>query len=316
MAWKYKQEHVKDGDVVEPSEWRINVNETLSEVNGYLDSDNIAEGSIGSDLIRRKTFTDVFSSSVNPNRSYIFNHEGSGWQRRTLSWQSEEYKALGSSQNPGELGPVDGKSYAIGKSPIDDRYDVVENDQLPHITFTPDSDGLLICELNGFVWWSGYSTHPDFLHNNKHYDRTRLDNLHTYGFFADQKKYFKHYSSYVLCSQWRLVVNGQSVAESGPLGNEYRAHPIYLCGAAPILKNTETQVQLEAQFIWYSRGKDLAIQASSYAPLFIHPYSEADKEPDPPGYGKKVTDDNYTTQTYRNDCTLQHPYLTAIFRKR
>ena len=316
MAWKYKQEHVKDGDVVEPSEWRINVNETLSEVNGYLDSDNIAEGSIGSDLIRRKTFTDVFSSSVNPNRSYIFNHAGSGWQRRTLSWQSEEYKALGSSQNPGELGPVDGKSYAIGKSPIDDRYDVVENDQLPHITFTPDSDGLLICEFNGFVWWSGYSTHPDFLHNNKHYDRTRLDNLHTYGFFADQKKYFKHYSSYVLCSQWRLVVNGQSVAESGPLGNEYRAHPIYLCGAAPILKNTETQVQLEAQFIWYSRGKDLAIQASSYAPLFIHPYSEADKEPDPPGYGKKVTDDNYTTQTYRNDCTLQHPYLTAIFRKR
>ena len=314
MAWKYKQEHVKDGDVVEPSEWRINVNETLSEINGYLDSDNIAEGSIGSDLIRRKTFTDVFSSSVNPNRSYIFNHEGSGWQRRTLSHTSKDYKQLGMNQNPSETGT----RYVIGETPgtSPDRYDVVENDQLPHITFTPDSDGLLICEFNGFVWWSGYSTHPDFLNRDKSYDTTRFDNLHTYGFFADQKKYFKHYSSYVLCSQWRLVVNGQSVAESGPLGNEYRAHPIYLCGAAPILKNTETQVQLEAQFIWYSRGKDLAIQASSYAPLFIHPYSTASKEPDSDYASHKVTDDNYTTQTYRNDCTLQHPYLTAIFRKR
>ena len=314
MAWKYKQEHVKDGDVVEPSEWRINVNETLSEVNGYLDSDNIAEGSIGSDLIRRKTFTDVFSSSVNPNRSYIFNHEGSGWQRRTLSHISRDYKDLGMDQRPSESS----HRYVVGEHPgtSPETYDVVQNDQLPHITFTPDSDGLLICEFNGFVWWSGYSTHPDFLNSNKSYDTTRFDNLHTYGFFADQKKYFKHYSSYVLCSQWRLVVNGQSVAESGPLGNEYRAHPIYLCGAAPILKNTETQVQLEAQFIWYSRGKDLAIQASSYAPLFIHPYSTASKEPDSDYASHKVTDDNYTTQTYRNDCTLQHPYLTAIFRKR
>ena len=84
----------------------------------------------------------------------------------------------------------------------------------------------------------------------------------------------------------------------------------------PFRWNTETQVQLEAQFIWYSRGKDLAIQASSYAPLFIHPYSTASKEPDSDYASHKVTDDNYTTQTYRNDCTLQHPYLTAIFRKR
>tara|TARA_R100000030_G_scaffold100098_1_gene92420 strand:- start:4680 stop:5615 length:936 start_codon:yes stop_codon:yes gene_type:complete len=311
MAWKYKQEYVKDGDVIEPSEWRINVNETLSEINGYLDSDNIAEASIDASLIGRKTFTDVFSSSVSPNDSFIFNHEQSGWQRTTLKHRSLDYNSLTMQVHPSEV-----KGSVIGGAGST-LYEAVQDAQLPNITFTPDSDGLLICEFNGWVKWSRYNTHPDFVRDETAYDTTRFDNLHEYSFFADQKKYFKHYSSYVLCSQWRLTVNGQSIAESGPLGNEYNAHPIYLCGAAPILKNTQTVVQLEAQFIWYSLGKDISIQASSFAPLFVHPYATASEEPDSGGGSShKVTDSDYNTQTYRNDCSLQNPFLTAIFRKR
>lgn len=307
MAWKYKQEYVKDGDVVEPSEWRINVNETMSEVNGYLDSDNIAEASIDASLIGRKTFTDVFSSSVSPNDSFIFNHEQSGWQRATLKHRSLDYNKT-TAREPsfsGSRSPKTGFAYSI-----------TENAQLPNITFTPNSDGLLICEFNGWVNWNQYNTHPNFLDNSGLLSTTNYDRYHEYGFFADQKKYFKHYSSYVLCSQWRLVVNGQSIAESGPLGNEYKCHPIYLCGASPILKNTQTVVQLEAQFIWYSLGKDISIQASSFAPLFKHPYASASEEPDALGVSHKVTDDDYITQTFRKDCTLQNPFLTAIFRKR
>ena len=307
MAWKFKQEYVKDGDVVEPSEWRINVNETLSEINGFLDSDNLGEASIDNSMIKRNTFTEVFSSDHEPDHSFVFVHDKSGWQRHATRHTTQEVGRTSMKLWPSEvLGfPITSVAHL---SPV-------ENATLPNIVFTPSTDGLLICEFNGWVQWNKYNTHPDFQSEGL-IDRTQWDYLHAYAFFADQKFHFKHYSSYVLCSQWRLTVNGQSVAESGPLGCEYAAHPIYLCGAAPILKNTQTVVQLEAQFIWYSSSRDVSVQASSYAPRFIHPYKTASREPSADAGQRKVTDDDYKTHTYRKDCSLQNPYLTAIFRKR
>tara|TARA_R100001594_G_scaffold76707_2_gene111365 strand:- start:2 stop:925 length:924 start_codon:yes stop_codon:yes gene_type:complete len=307
MAWKFKQEYVKDGDVVEPSEWRINVNESLSEINGFLDSDNLAEGSIEADMIKRNTFTDVFSSNVNPNMSFLFVHDKSGWQRTATKHQSKDFNSSAMMTTPSE-------DYGFTVKTV---VGYEEEAQLPNVTFTPDTDGLLICEFNGWVHWHRYNLHPDYLSESGfEHDRTIYDWLHEYPFFADQKKYFKHYSSYVLCSQWRLTVNGQVVAESGQLGSEYKAHPIYLCGVAPILKNTETVVQLEAQFIWYSNGTDGSVQASSYAPAFIKPYKTYTEEPYPGEGFKRVTSEHYKLHTYRKDCSLQNPFLTAIFRKR
>jgi hypothetical protein len=69
MAWKYKQEYVADGDVVEPSEWRVNINETVSEINGFLDTDNIKRDAITRPIIKRNTFTRVYSNDVTTNMS-------------------------------------------------------------------------------------------------------------------------------------------------------------------------------------------------------------------------------------------------------
>ena len=309
MAWKIKQEYVRDGDVVEPSEWRININETASELNGFLDSDNITVDSIENDQILRNTFTEVFSSTVSPNSSFLFNHEKSGWQRTGLKLRSQDILSstmkLFPSESYGNPGQILG-NFMVG---------VEENAKLPHVTFSPDTDGLLICEFNGWVQWNNYSTHPDHINDDGSYDKTVLDKYHSYGFFAKQNEYWKHLSSYVLCSQWRLVVNGQVIAESGPLGCEYQCHPIYLCGATPILKNTETTVQLEASFIWYSLGKDQSLQAAAFAPNWIKPIKRRLSVDTGDTSGRvKVTESKDTT--YRNDCSLQNPCLTVTYRKR
>ena len=62
MAWKFVQEYAQDGDIVEPSEWRINMNEMFSEINGFLDSDNIGRNSVGNSQIKRDAFTQVHSN--------------------------------------------------------------------------------------------------------------------------------------------------------------------------------------------------------------------------------------------------------------
>ena len=55
MAWKFRQERVAGGDVVEPSEFRINTNEFVSELNGFLDADNVNRQAIGKNETKRNT---------------------------------------------------------------------------------------------------------------------------------------------------------------------------------------------------------------------------------------------------------------------
>lgn len=277
MAWKYKQEYVADGDVVEPSEWRVNINETVSELNGFLDTDNIKKDSIRRDIIQRDSFTRVYTNDLTPNNSYVFNHEGAGWITQAKKVFNNDAFSTTMSFEPVGVGSV--------PSSIDAS---VEN--MPRVTFTPDQDGLLICEFSGWVQWLKQQTNPDDLED----PIVVRDSGHEYAYFAKQQRYFKSLNAYILCSMWRLTVNGQSVAESGPLGNEYQSHPVYLCGATPILKNKETVVRLEGQFLWYSAGSDDSIQASSFSP-------------------KKVND---STVSYRRDCSLNSPQLLVTYRKR
>ncbi|MBV12453.1 MAG: hypothetical protein CMN21_24945, partial [Rubinisphaera sp.] len=174
---------------------------------------------------------------------------------------------------------------------------------LPSVTFTPNEDGLLIVEFSGTVNWLGTQSNPDGYLKTRHspvVEGTVGHGTDNYGFFAKQTKRFKQLSSFVLCSMWRLTVNGQSVAETGPLGNEYQCHPIYLCGATPVLKNKETIVQLEAQFIWYNLGKDQSESSSSFNPKQSFFNSNVESE----------------GRSYRKDCSLFCPSLVVTYRKR
>jgi len=280
MAWKFKQEYVQDGDVVEPSEWRINVNETVSEINGFLDTDNFKLNSMAREYIERDTFTQVLSNDDSSNNSFVFNHNHAGWITKAKRVFNQDVN-----MTIGALEPAGVTSAGMGSitAPIED---------LPRVTFTPDQDGLLICEFSGWVQWLKQQTHPNELTSSgRSYIR---DSGHEYAYWAKQHRYYKTLNAYVLSSMWRLTVNGQAVAESGVLGNEYQSHPIYLCGATPIIKNKETTVQLEAQFVWYAPGSDDYVQASSLSP-------------------KKKTK-NYIT--YRRDCSLNSPQFVVTYRKR
>jgi len=275
MAWKYKQEYVRDGDVVEPSDYRININEFTSEVNGFLDADNVEREAISSSLCKRETFTAVFSNDTHSRESFVFRHDQSGWQKEAFATFNKDISGSSYYSDPAATEAYLESTRSAPKT------------RLPAITFTPDQDGLLICEASGFVDWMNYQLGSDG--KPKKIPLTEYQ----YGWFAKNSKKFKMVNSLVLSSMWRLTVNGQSVAETGVIGNDYRSHPIYLCGATPIIKNQETVVQLEAQFVWYSPGKDAVVQASSFEPKSA-----------------------VGVYNYRHDCSLNCPMLLATYRKR
>ena len=308
MAWKFRQEYVKDGDVVEPSEWRLNVNEMYSELNGFLDSDNIQREVIGNSKIKRGSFTEVLTN-WNIVRSYVFSHEESGWQTEAKTIYNRD-------RNNKNSRPFPAGKHTYGDKTTDEYLELLNNKKrLPYVEFNADQDGLLICEFSGFVTWLPQSTNSQDLARSNHpgeIDYLFKDgmSLRTYGYFAKQSAHFKSLSSYVLCSQWRITVNGQSVAETGFLGCEYSSHPIYLVGTTPITKGKETSVQLEAQFVWYSHGKDHTIQASGWNPLPSTKYGGGKHHP-MDGYRS-----NYDKFSYRVDCSLNSPVMLVTYRKR
>tara|TARA_R110000737_G_scaffold32426_3_gene50887 strand:+ start:1416 stop:2297 length:882 start_codon:yes stop_codon:yes gene_type:complete len=293
MAWKFKQELVRDGDVVEPSEFRININEYASEINGYLDSDNVGKNSITISDVKRDSFTEVIGMYTNLSNSYIFNHEESGWQK-------EAHQRIDSqvSSPMFYIEPLSVEDMSTGTKPYED---TAVKGSLPRCEFDSDQDGLIICEFSGWVQWLQSSSHPEYIQSTSGY--TSTDNEYwapTYSYFAKQNKWFKLSSAYILCSMWRITVNGQSVAETGPLGNEYDSHPIYLCGTTPVVKSKDNIAQLEARFVWYSPGRNHFIEASGWAPRGVS--------------GTTIGEDS--TLTWRRDCTLHSPSMHVIYRKR
>mgnify|MGYP003647174446 CR=1 FL=1 len=306
MAWKFRQELVRDGDVVEPSEFRINVNEFTSEINGFLDSDNIEEDVIDQDKIKRGTFTRVLGMSNLMGHSYLFNHDQAGWYNETYSRRDDQLSFDEGGVSAFRSEPISGYSgWPSGAEPYGtDKLN--SKKRLPHCQFDTNEDGLIICEFSGFVQWLRSHSHTDYKQNGRTSGGVATTPFwaNQYSYFSKQNKWFKLSSSYVLCSMWRITVNGQSVAETGPIGNEYDAHPVYLCGSTPILKGKDNVAQLEARFIWYSLGRDHSIDASGWAPVDVT---------GSPG-GTTLTDGD--TYTWRRDCTLNSPSMHVIYRKR
>jgi len=295
MAWKLRQELVQDGQVCEPSEFRINVNEYVGELNGMLDMDNIKQASIFRPKVRRGAFTEVYSSNITPEAVFYFDTKlmGNGWMRKAQLRDNYELRGKRSSDlsagysyetamaNTGggagtEVNLTD--SFIDGvKSPI----------QLPHCRFEAKTDGLVKAEFSGFVQWmsvreySGYDS-SDYSPDAFWFAQPR----HDYPYFAAIDRQMSQARAVIMCSQWRLTVDGQSIAESGFLGSEFKAHPISLVGAIPVQKSKEINVQLEARFFWYG------------------PVTNEIKAV--PGFRPELT----------RDCALGCPTLITTFRKR
>jgi len=293
VAWKFRQERVADGDVVEPSEFRINTNEFVSELNGFLDADNVNRKDIGKGETKRNTFTELIGPDnfdyLGGMNMYIFNHNSaSGWQDTALLFGDPNFLHPDVMDTKPEITTdQEATIEAIGQK------------NLPRVKFSSDHDGLAIVEFCGSVSWSRWHFNGSFpdqsgrVEGSDLYD-SNVKHPYIYQAFMKQTKNFKVKGMYILCSQWRLTLNGMSVAESGPLGNEYQSHPIYLCGTAPVLKGRENVAKVEGRFFWYSPGDDISIEASGWAPLV----------------------EGYTNDTYRRDCLLSSVNMLVTYRKR
>tara|TARA_R100000005_G_C5000707_1_gene207626 strand:- start:2976 stop:3821 length:846 start_codon:yes stop_codon:yes gene_type:complete len=281
MAWRFKQELVQDNQVVEPSEFRINANEFVGELNGMLDMDNIGQLSIQRSQIKRGAFTQVFSQNNTPAVAYYFNYsEETGWTRNALMRQDA---------NNGNVG---GSEYVVSTQSIG-----LENEtqltptigdavqKLPHCRFEAKTDGLVKAEFSGFVQWLTISEGSGFVEDDyKSFSGSGIND--NYPYQSGETKTLSQAHAFILCNQWRLSINGQPVAETGILGPEFKSRPIYLCGVSPVQKSREINVQLEGRFFWYS------------------PLTQEMKSP------------SSFKANRRRDCALCCPTLIATFRKR
>jgi hypothetical protein len=285
MAWKFPQEYVRDGDVIEPSDWRINLNEMLSEINGYLDRDNIRQKTLNASAFQRETFTSIRSNDDSSMLSFLFNMEQSGWIKNSIIIDDTQFL------NTSQPDIVANNPYYV-RPDVKPMTDYAEK-QLPHVTLFPNTSGLLIAEFSGVVDWVGRSSNRNQLSQTSKGDYAGISEKYSY--FAPQDKKYKQLSAFIQCSMWRLTVDGQTIAETGPIGNEYQSHPIYLCGATPVSNTSRAVVQLEVRFVWYSPGTNSFKSASGYLPF---------------------AEGQSATFAARSDCVLSCPNLIATFRKR
>jgi hypothetical protein len=120
VAWKFRQEYFEDGDIIEPSDWRINQEEFTSELNGMLDSDNLYQKTFDREFFPTGTFNSLYADVATLDavwqhaKGTLFEHTQSGW--------------------------------------LHENEDGVK---LPSVTFNAEEDGLIIVDSTFSAYWPG-----------------------------------------------------------------------------------------------------------------------------------------------------------------
>ena len=148
-------------------------------------------------------------------------------------------------------------------------------------------------------WLNFQTTNPEHAVGTAEYARVT-----SYGYFHKHSRIFKLKGAYIQCAMFRITVNGLSVAETGPIGNEYDETPVYLCGAIPI-ESGSNKVQLEVQFVWYAPGTDRYIPSAAWNPATY----------ESPG-ALALGDANVGLSGVRRDCNLSNIDFVVTQRKR
>ena len=370
MAWKKRKRKVLDGEVVEPSPWRITQNELAAEVNGFLDNDNMRNHHLESKHVKRDTFTRVLINHRFSQYAYIFSHEQGGWtnvadwlaiENSTTKWTGianreqremiaeESYTSFGGGSTvvPSLKEEADDRlasREAIGSENLTtdkEDYPLIKHrhqeptsgsgvfniynqpygfdatTRLPYYRFNAEVDSMLIAELSATfswlgllgslnstdafyksAWWYHRSdegfTDDDLLWTG--YKRFYWNGGNSYHYESPKGKH-RNTDVWILCSQMRITVDGDVVAETGWLGPELVHHPVYLTGATPISAG-EHVVQTEVRFAWVN-----PVKGSS------RPSSSGD-------YKLDWRSDTVSTPWLRVDCSVRFPNLIAQIRSR
>jgi hypothetical protein len=93
MAWRYQERHLATGDVVSAKDWNDNLSPFVSEINGYLDRDNLPRNAYAvGDTLARSALYGVYQQYTVGNASstgmqHSFNAASQKVSTDTASWQ-------------------------------------------------------------------------------------------------------------------------------------------------------------------------------------------------------------------------------------
>jgi len=356
MTWKKRQEHVMDGDICEPSEWRINNNEFASEFNGFLDRDNIRADAVIDTQIKRDTFTRVIHDQEFYLYDYVLSHKKSGYTsvpdykfrmgdgplgtNYDAEWEGPAN--IGTAQvgldsldlitGPGTYlysapfkseygGDYVSNKYALGISnceSVADQDDPNRECRLPHYEFTTEGDALIIIDfsatvqyLHGFTLnnaadfqnWCVLKKHGQDI-NELMDGRSEIKvNSLGYPYLLDASHKTPYKTAKMLCSIWRILVDGTTVCKTGMLGPELEMQSIYLTGAIPVSSGKHT-VELQGKACWYCPTSGSQIPSSANDKGLVNAVINWNVGPET------------GTEKIRKDIALRFPNLVVQVRSR
>jgi hypothetical protein len=250
MAIKFPNVGVRSGEIINPDDTIESVGQIINECNGNIDSDNLGEqpfttsyssqtfhetksfsepkpnGSLASFIVPHTTSAYVKRSSINKQLAGVeIDAETDGW---AIIDFNACFKWRGTGITNAEMAQDLHMSYLLNES--------------TDLTHLQAGIGLANLRLPAGGWMGVSGEYRDSMHNpNSHGGRfdTPLrgkDGTSSAGFiemnfplgqFSDVPVDF-------YCVQFRIVVNGNLVAESGPLFNGNWKNSVYLCGCIPL----------------------------------------------------------------------------------
>jgi|TARA_R110001583_G_scaffold20974_5_gene79974 hypothetical protein len=262
-AWKYPQEWFEDGDIIEPSDFRLNQQEYLGEVNGNLDNDNFYKKMFERDNFIQHSFNKVHYSGViknelpegyfDPDSPYHAGGESDEYRPKDTVGEGMLFDMRNGgwmSKSTEEWNPLTSKRYL---------YPTYRPSVMPRVTFNAEEDGMILVDLTCNHEW--LAPHEEMILG----EYTEGSSMVDYGLYRPKGARFQFLNAYVQCIIYRVVCNGFTVCQTGPIGCEYASQPVYLCGALPI-SSGENVVQVEVRFVWYSPGTDKMLDGSSRNP--------------------------------------------------
>ena len=262
-AWKYPQEWFEEGDIIEPSDFRLNLQEFLGEINGNLDNDNLYKKMFEQDNFEQHSFNRVYQSGMIANAlpQGYFDEDSPYF----AGGDSDEYRPksffgagiLFNMSTGGWLKSSDGDFNYYRGEPYE--YPTYRDSLMPRVVFEAEEDGMIMIDFMGQHNW--LPPHEELSSDPAHVYSVKSD----YGIYRPKGARFRFLNAYIQCIMYRVTCNGFTICQTGPIGCEYNQQPVYLCGALPLSSGTNT-VQVEVRFVWYSPGTDRIMDASSRNP--------------------------------------------------
>jgi hypothetical protein len=123
VAWRFPNVMPVPGDVLHPNHWNSNIDAFSSEMNGFIDRDNLGSDVIDRVMVTNNTFAKVFTDFTSDSDAVYLKRPDDGFSvnTSTTSWHSTGIN---------EEEPV-----------------------LPKVTFTADTDGWVVCDFDGGYHW-------------------------------------------------------------------------------------------------------------------------------------------------------------------